>query len=353
MPRLSHGLYVMRILIVKMSSLGDVIHTLPALTDAYQKYPHYSWDWVVEDAFTEIPSWHPAIEHVIPIALRRWRRQLWQTWSEGHWQQFRDSLQTHAYDGIIDAQGLIKSAWVALQARGPRYGFDRYSAREPLASFSYHQRYPIAPRQHAVTRIRQLFAHILDYSLAELPLDYGINAYFQGVNQGSSPTVVFLPHTTWATKLWPHAHWYALARRVIGAGYSIRLPWGTAIEYQRAQAIAALDPHIQLIAKGNLNTLAKVLIQAQAVVGVDTGLAHLAAALKRPAITLYGATEPRFTGTYGVHQYHLQADFPCAPCFKKTCRYRQLTEPPCYTQLSVESVWTALQSVLSAHQRLS
>ncbi|MDY6993865.1 MAG: lipopolysaccharide heptosyltransferase I [Pseudomonadota bacterium] len=338
----------MRILIVKMSSLGDVIHTLPALTDAYKHYPHISWDWVVEEAFSEIPLWHPAIERVIPIALRRWRHHIWRTWSQGHWQQFRHHLQAHAYDRIIDAQGLLKSAWITFQARGQRYGFDSASAREPLATLGYHQRYRIAPQQHAVERIRQLFAAILDYSFTELPLDYGINDRFQGINQHSPPIIVFLIGSTWITKLWPQSHWLALAARVIQAGYAIRLPWGNEAEYQRAQEIAAVHPQIELIPKSNLETLAYILVQAQAIVGVDSGLAHLAAALKRPTVTLYAATEPRFTGTYANQQCHLQADFPCAPCFNKTCRYRRLTDPPCYTQLSVEKVWLALQSMFSA-----
>jgi len=338
----------MRILIVKMSSLGDVIHTLPALTDAHKQCPHITWDWVVEEAFSEIPLWHPAIERVIPIALRRWRHHIWHTWSQGHWQQFRHQLQLHPYDKIIDAQGLLKSAWVAFQAQGQRYGFDGASAREPLATLSYHHRYRITPQQHAVQRIRQLFAAILDYSVTELPLDYGINGQFQGISQHAPPIVVFLTGSTWVTKLWPQAHWLALAARVVQAGYAIRLPWGNEAERQRAEEIAALHPHIELIPKSNLESLAHLLIQARAIVGVDSGLAHLAAALRRPTVSLYGATAPRFTGTYGHQQYHLHADFSCAPCFNRICRYQRSIHPPCYTQLSVEKVWLTLQSILLA-----
>ena len=117
------------LLIIKTSSLGDVIHTLPALTDALRYYPHLQCDWVVEEAFAEIPAWHSAVRRVIPVALRRWRKQPWQTWYSGKWREFIDTLTAQPYDIVIDAQGLIKSAWLTYRARGVRCGLDRHSAR--------------------------------------------------------------------------------------------------------------------------------------------------------------------------------------------------------------------------------
>jgi heptosyltransferase-1 len=339
----------MYILIVKTSSLGDVIHTLPAVTDAVQKYPDLQCDWVVEEAFAEIPAWHPAIKRVIPVALRRWRKQPWQTWKSGEWHQFEQRLRQQYYDKIIDAQGLLKSAFLTAKAQGLRCGLDRHSAREPLATFAYQQRYAIPPNQHAVTRVRQLFAKVLDYALPNTSPDYGISHYFQVSTSlhSKQPTLIFLHGTTWVTKHWPDSYWLALAQKASDAGFRIRLPWGNVKEYERAQRIAAIDnPNISLIPKTNLHGIAKELAQARAIIGVDTGLAHLAAALAVPSVTLYGATQPSRTGTYGQQQKHLQSHFACAPCFKKKCTYKGTSTiyPECYQELSVARVWNAIVS---------
>jgi len=366
------------LLIIKTSSLGDVIHTLPALTDALRYYPHLQCDWVVEEAFAEIPAWHSAVRRVIPVALRRWRKQPWQTWYSGKWREFIDTLTAQPYDIVIDAQGLIKSAWLTYRARGVRCGLDRHSAREPLAALAYQQRYAIDKNQHAVTRVRQLFAAALDYPVPTGAPDYGIIHHFrcQQRCQNSSesvtrkvshhrpsprltgdhlnpifsdpPIIIFLHGTTWVTKHWPENYWVALAQRVTAAGFAVRLPWGNDQEYQRAQRIAAHHSNISLIPKSDLSGIAIELAQAAAVVGVDTGLAHLAAALAVPSITLYGATQPARTGTYGEQQQHLLADFRCAPCLSKKCTYHgpSTDYPACYQQLSVDKVWGALQELL-------
>ncbi len=375
------------LLIIKTSSLGDVIHTLPALTDALRYYPHLQCDWVVEETFAEIPAWHPAVKRVIPVALRRWRKQPWQTWYSGRWREFIDTLTAQQYNIIIDAQGLIKSAWLTYRARGVRCGLDRHSAREPLAALAYQQRYAIDKNQHAVTRVRQLFAAALDYPVPTSAPDYGIIRHFQSQPQSvtrkvshqknrpspsltsekilpiktapdlnptfsAPPIIIFLHSTTWLTKHWPENYWVALAQRVTAAGFAVRLPWGNEPEYQRAQRIAAHHSNISLIPKSDLSGIAIELAQASAVVGVDTGLAHLAAALSVPSITLYGATQPARTGTYGQQQQHLSADFRCAPCLNKKCTYRQPSTvyPACYQQLSVEKVWSALLELLESRK---
>jgi heptosyltransferase-1 len=340
----------MQILIIKTSSLGDVIHTLPALTDTQKHYPDLQCDWLVEETFAEIPAWHPVVKRVIPVALRRWRKQPWQTWYSGKWHQFIQTLKLKQYDKVIDAQGLIKSAWLTVKARGQRCGLDRHSAREPLAALAYQQRYAIPKNQHAVTRVRQLFAEVLDYPLPNSPPDYGIVKHCkpQCPSSNTLSTVIFLHGTTWVTKHWPDSYWIALAERVTAADLAIRLPWNTVQEYERAKQIATIHPNISLIPKSNLQGIATELAQAQAIVGVDSGLAHLAAALAVPSVTLYGATEPARTGTYGLQQNHLQAHFPCAPCFSKQCTYQGLSgiSPACYEDLSVEKVWRALQRIV-------
>jgi len=237
----------MNILLIKTSSLGDVIHTLPALTDAYQNFPELRCDWVVEENFSEIPSWHPAVNRVIPVAWRRWRKNIWQVGKDKVWQQFIQNLRVNNYDLVIDAQGLLKSAILTYLAPGLRCGLDYQSAREPLAALAYQQRHYIPKGQHAVTRVRQLFAKILGYSLPTTMPDYGIAKYFLSQRIEPLPRVILLHGTTWMTKHWPDLYWQGLAQQIVTRGYQVRLPWGNAQEYARAQQIAAIDLKVSII----------------------------------------------------------------------------------------------------------
>ncbi len=335
------------VLIIKTSSLGDVIHTLPALTDAHTRNPNIHFDWVVEENFSEIPQWHQAVSRLIPVALRRWRKNPYQAWRSGEWQHFTQQLRQQNYDYIIDAQGLLKSAWLSRWAIGVRCGLDKHSAREPLASWNYHRHFFIDKQQHAVERVRQLFAKVLDYSLEQLPLDYGIASSFSNSTIKSN-TLIFLHGTTWHTKQLPESLWFDLAQRAIAAGFEIRLAWGSTEEFDRAQRIATLSSHISLINKSNLYGLATELLQARAVIGVDTGLAHLAAALAIPSVTIYSSTAPQRTGTYHFKQTHILTNFACAPCFRKKCSYPEDSAifPPCYGNLSADQVWQQLELLL-------
>ena len=333
----------MHILVIKTSSLGDVIHTLPALTDAQQHISNLQCDWVVEEHFAEIPTWHTAVKRVIPVALRRWRKHPFKTLLNGEWRQFKSQLTQHKYDYVIDAQGLIKSAFLTYQTQGLRCGLDKTSLREPLARFAYQRHYAISKQQHAVDRLRQLFATVLNYSVPTTSPNYGIS--FPAL-KSTSPTVIFLHGTTWLTKHLPEIYWQHLAEKFVSEGYHVRLPWGNTQEYERAERLANIHPNINLIPKGNLTQLARELAQAQAIIGVDTGLSHLAAALNIPTITLYGATEPGLTGTYGSFQYHLRSDVQCAPCLKKRCIYPKNNDiyPPCYSSFSVETIWQVFKT---------
>ncbi|MEK7991608.1 MAG: lipopolysaccharide heptosyltransferase I, partial [Thiotrichaceae bacterium] len=333
----------MRILIIKTSSLGDVIHTLPALSDMAKHYQTLHCDWVVEEAFSEIPAWHPAVTRVIPVAIRRWRKNPWQMWQNKEWQQCKQAIKQERYDYIIDAQGLLKSAILTSQAQGIRCGLDGDSAREPIASWFYHKKINVSKSQHAVMRTRLLFASLLNYELPTAEPHYGIKNSFKTETQSH---VIFLHGTTWKTKHWYDENWIELAKLVANRGYQVRLPWGNEIEKQRAEKMAASHHNIHIIEKGNLQQLAYELAQAKAVVGVDTGLAHLAAALDIPSVTLYGATKAGLTGTMGRQQVHLNAQFPCAPCLKKQCSYKTAPQPPCYQDLSVERVWRSLKDLL-------
>ncbi len=347
----------MRVLLIKTSSLGDVIHTLPALTDAARALPGIQFDWVVEEGFAEIPRWHPAVANVFPVALRRWRKNLFKTWRNGEWQRFKDSLSQQPYDLILDAQGLLKSAFLTRYARGPVVGLDAHSAREPFASRFYQRGISVAWGQHAVERVRQLFAQALGYALPATTGDYGLNRARLGAAVADAPYVLFLHGTTWATKHWPEPYWRELAERLSTDGWLVRLPWGNAEEKARAERIAQALPTVQVLPKLNLAAVAAQLAGATACVAVDTGLGHLAAALDVPTLSLYGPTNAGWTGAYGRGQVHVASDFACAPCLKKTCRYtpsadeRQqfnlLTEQPlCFTRVNPARVAAELAAQL-------
>ena len=299
----------MKVCVIKTSSMGDVIHTLPALTDAQRAIPNLSIDWVVEENFAEIPRWHSAVNRVIPIALRRWRKSPFSIQTRNEWKNYRTLLQAENYDAVIDAQGLIKSALFATRfAQGVKHGYDRQSIREPLASFFYDKKYTISYQQHAVERIRQLFAQSLGYELPQVQGDYSIAHHF--LHQTSEQNyVVFIHSTTRADKHWEEAEWQKLIEKITAlSDCKIHLPWGNEQEKARAERLAQVHSNVLVLPKLTLTELAKQIANAKAVVSVDTGLAHLTAALDKPNITLYGATEPKLIGCYGENQYYLSAN---------------------------------------------
>lgn len=348
----------MRVLIIKTSSLGDVIHTLPALTDAAHAIPGIRFDWVVEEGFAEIPSWHPAVDQVIPVAIRRWRKNLWQTIKSGEWKAFKQRVRERKYDLVIDAQGLVKSAWLTRYVKAPVAGLDRYSAREGWASRFYDRHLSVATGQHAVERVRQLFAMALAYDLPEGIGNYGLDLERLQLPP-AAPYVVFLHGTTWATKHWPEAYWRELAERMGRRKLEVRLPWGNPAEKARAERIAQGLNNCQVLPKLNLAGVARVLAAAKACVAVDTGLGHLAAALDVPTISLFGPTNPGLTGAYGRTQIHQASDWPCAPCLQKKCTYKPSADdlrrfdlkrewPLCFTRLNPEHVASRLSALLLA-----
>ncbi len=357
----------MRVLVVKTSSMGDIIHTLPALTDARRLRPDIRFDWVVEEAFSEIPAWHPAVDRVIPVAIRRWRRSLPATWRSGEFGVFREVLRQQHYDLVIDAQGLIKSGIIARLARGLTVGLNNGSIREPLATLFYNRRIAVPRRMHAVERVRELFARSLNYNQDPRLMDYGLrlppaqNAQLQ--LEPGQPTLVFLHGTTWANKHWPEFLWQDLLRQAMASGYHILLPWGSHVEYERAKRIAGDSQDATVLPRLSLTGLAQVLDAASGVVAVDTGLAHLAAALDVPAVVLYGPTDPALAGTHGRHQHHLRATLDCAPCQKRRCHYhgppRALTvggtplpvQPPCFSAHTPAMVLERLESEIGRADR--
>lgn len=299
----------MRVLLVKTSSMGDVLHSLPALTDAQQAIPGIQFDWVVEEGFAQIPTWHSAVNQVIPVAIRRWRKNWFSAPIRAERAAFREKLQATHYDAIIDAQGLLKSAFLVTRlAHGDKHGYDRHSIREPLASFFYDHRYSISKQQHAVERIRQLFAKSLGYTCPTQQGDYAIAQHFlqPSVNH-EPPYVVFLHSTTRDDKHWPEENWRKLIALMAESGVKIKLPWGAPHEEQRAKRLANGFDFVEVLPKLTLAEVAQQIANAKAVVSVDTGLSHLTAALDKPNFTLFGPTDPGLIGGYGREQHAIKS----------------------------------------------
>jgi len=352
-----------RILVVKLTSMGDVLHVLPALTDLQQAYPNAVVDWLVEDSFSEIPTWHPLVNQVVKVSTRRWRklsRQAWQQFCE-----FRQILRAESYDVVVDAQGLIKSALLCRMARlnkgGQRIGFCGKSIKESPAAWFYGKRISVDRQQHAITRVRQLFAQAFDYDLPQKGLDYQVNEAVTGPFEAESsgltnvnskkqqPYVILLHGTTWQTKHLPDVYWQNLVQLAVSEGYQIKLVWGNSAEKKRADWIAEVSESVDVLPKLPLIDVAKVLKNAAGVIAVDTGLGHLSAALSVPCVSVYGATNAELTGAVGDNQQHIQTDYVCSPCLKKQCD--QLSDDvvhmPCYQTLQASTIWQSLQKLMS------
>ncbi len=236
----------MRVLLIKTSSMGDLIHTLPALTDAGRAIPGIRFDWMVEDGFNEIPAWHPLVDRVIPVALRRWRKGWLSTETRSGFNELRSKLRGHTYDLVLDAQGLVKSSLLAMFANGPRAGLDFRSARETLAALAYQKRYTVNFYQHAIVRMRSLFSLALHYDLPSSPPSFGLDRK-QFNTSADQDYVVFLHGTTWPSIQWPEEYWQTLARMAAEQGLRIKIGGGNDEEVARAERIAAGNPSVDLI----------------------------------------------------------------------------------------------------------
>lgn len=337
----------MNVLIIKMTSMGDVIHTLPALTDAQNNIGNISFDWIIEETFQEIPAWHSGVDKIIPVAFRRWRKTIYSWKTQKEIISALKNLRSRKYDLIIDAQGLLKSAIVGQLGIGKSCGYARGSSKEFLASPFYREKYFVDPNQHAVSRARKLFSQILKYPLVEEVPDYGLSRLC--ANREPNPNrLVFLMNTTWPTKNWPKAYWDQLLDKALHAGYQITIPCGNSREEENAKSLARDREGISIATRLSLTEVAKIILNATGVVAVDTGLAHLSAALEIPTVSLYGATDSKLTGTLGKNQIHLDSDIPCAPCLKEYCSLKntQPIQPPCFAQLTPDITWEKLRDII-------
>lgn len=284
-----------RILFVKTSSLGDVVHQMPAIVDARAHLPRAHFAWVVEEGFAPLARLHPMIDEVIPVATRRWRSRLLSptTWPEIR--AFRRRLREGAFDTVVDTQGLIRSGLIVKMAGGVKHGYDAQSIREPLASRFYDVRHAVSRDQHAVARNRALTALALG-SNANAPLDYGLSCRIAA----TPPYAVLLHGTSRADKEWPEDNWVAVGRALRAKGLGVMLPWGSDAERARSERLTQAIEGSTVPPRTPLDRTAQLIGAASLVIGVDTGLLHLAAALTVPLVGIFVATDPAKTGPVGA-----------------------------------------------------
>lgn len=297
----------MKVLIVKISSMGDVIHSFPAVEDALRSVPGVAFDWCVEEAFADIVALHPAIGTIHPVAVRRWRKKLLRGQSWGEAAKLRRSLRASRYDLVIDAQGLMKSAVVAKLAGAPVAGFDRRSAREGAAAMLYARRYSVPRRQHAIDRTRLLFGQALGYAPDLSALDFGLKPPEARGFAVAGPSAFLIHGASRADKKWPAASWIATARLLAERGITPVTTFGNDVEREVAEAIGQEVAETVVIQKSTLREIAAIIARSDVVVGADTGLTHLASAFGLPTLGIFLATEPNLTAPRGDYARALAA----------------------------------------------
>ena len=309
----------MKVLVVKMSSMGDIVHAQPLVTDILKHFPNAKIDWVCEAAFAAIPAMHPGVADVIPISLRRWRRNLTDPDTRRAFRAFVERLRRVQYDWVIDCQGLIKSAVISRLARAShRAGLSWASSRDAVASLAYDRKAVVPKSLHVVSRNRAVAAAALGYAVAE-PARFGLQppAVPTAWRSSQRAYAVLIPGASRDEKLWPEAHWLAVAKRLVGQGLQVCWLWGSAPERERVLRLARACGSVQDASAQNVavatdalaNSLvppflsvaqaAALIADAQVVVGLDTGFTHLAGALGRPTVGIFcdfDATQCAVTG---------------------------------------------------------
>ena len=339
----------MRVLIVKLSSFGDLIHTFPAVTDLAAERPAIEVDWLVEEDLAPIARLHPAVGAVHAVALRRLR------WPPAGWPALigeslalRRTLHSRRYAVVIDLQGLVKSALLARLAGAPVAGYDRASAREPAAAALYQRRFAVEKGLHAIERSRRLAAAALD-----LPPPRGEGDFGLAPSAGLPPIAglprrfgVVLHMASWPTKLWPEDNWRQLLAKLAAERQPMVLPWGNAEERARAERLAAGLPGMVVLPRVVTGAeLAGLIGAAEFAVGLDSGLMHLANALKVPGVWLYGPTDPALSGPYGDGQRVVRSRHPAAPCRQRRCS-REPGGQCCMRAVALDEVAAAVEATL-------
>lgn len=348
----------MHVLVIKLSTMRDVINTLPALADAAEAIRKIKFDWLISEQCSDIAEMNSTIRRVITINTSKINASFAKSLITGEFAQLKRQLQHTKYDLIIDAQGNELSALLTRIANGPSSGYDKQSLRNGLLSKAYDQVQFVNKTQHIVERTRQLFAQSLNYPLIDKAVNYGIaqtNSLLQGKKIKRQKQLMFLTGTDWESKHWPIKNWVDLANMATAKGLKIILPWHTKSDQKLALTIkkaCKLSEQVIIPKKMNLTALTQRMASAMAIVSVDSGLSHLAVAMDTPLITLFGPSNPVLQGSQENKAISLSAQYHCSPCEKTTCKYVKNNESPlCYKNLPPQRVQKYLSKILSNHYK--
>jgi len=284
-----------RLLVVRPSSLGDIVHTLSLVSDVVAHAPDTPIDWVAEEAFAPLVVLDKRIRRVIPVALRRWRSAPLAASTRREFLAFRRDLRSDRYDVILDLQEQVKGALLARMAKGTRHGFDKSNIREPLATWLDDVHHVIDRDQHFIDKARALAAGALGYEVSSAPR-WQLSPPSSPAGAPRGPYALAFHATSREDKLWPEARWRALIAHYAQAGLQVLLPWGHDDERARSERLALDASNTIVPERRSLPELASLARGAEIVVGVDTGLTHLAAALGTPTVAIFTATDATLAG---------------------------------------------------------
>jgi heptosyltransferase I len=351
----------MKILIIKLSSIGDIIHTFPAIIDATANVENITIDWLIDDNFKDVPELlnfsANLNNNIIPISLRDIKKNI-------NFNNIKNflikllNLKTAHYDLIIDAQGLLKSALIAkfIKKNSKIAGFNWGYCKESIASVFYDYKFNIEKQLHAVTRIRKLFAAALNYNIydQEEYINFGLKQkkFFkleELINKKIDNYIVFLHGTTWETKEWPIQYWQKLSELLNQNNIKIVVSFYNVKEQNLTKELALNNPNVTVVSDLNIMQIARMLANAMAVVAVDTGFAHLAGAIGVPTIGIFGPTCTHKSKITGKASVNLQSNYHCAPCLSRVCleykHKRSDIKQPCLKEITPEIVYSKLQII--------
>jgi len=299
----------MKVLILKLTSMGDLMHALPALTEAEQNIKNISFDWVVDKGFSSVPGWHPAVDRIIETDHRNWRKQFLSSESREALIFVKKEINATDYDFVVDMQNNLKSAFLSFLSKHKVAGMDARSSREYPAHWAYSKKVTIKKSLHAIERQKKLLASTLDY--ASTPdIDYGISKvkFIKPALELPVNYVVLVQNASWPTKQWPVAYWKDLVKHLDDCGVNVLLPSGSKDELMRAKDISSVSEKATALEVLSLNEVAYIIDNADYCICSDTGLAHLSAVVNTPSLTLYGPTDTKLIGTKGKDQIHIVGD---------------------------------------------
>lgn len=345
----------MRVLIVKMSAMGDVLHALPVLSYLHAAHPGIEIDWVVEEAFADLLAGQPLISMLHRVRFKQWKKQPFASQTQKEIRSIASSLAARAYDVVFDIQGNIKSGIVTRITGCPlRYGFTADTTQERFNILCTNRRVRILSEDYHITDqyLRVVSSPFeLDFTNCELETQIvtsaADDAWAAEFVERLGADQIMLCHmgTTWETKFWHEAGWIDLGRRMAAAfPQAVQLySWGSPDEQQSAlRVVQAVGPCARSIDRMPLQRLAALLKQVGVVLGGDTGVVHLAAAVGTPTVSYYRSSDGARSGPRGGKHRVIQAPMPCTRCFKTRCE----RDSECRTSIGVEMLFDAVSRQL-------